>query len=68
MSDLPNRRPVVHERVGPFIVSVGFDPRDGKPCEVFISKRAKAGGVGSELDNLLYDLGVTASKLMQGEI
>lgn len=61
---LPNRRPVVHERVGPFIVSVGFDPKDGKPCEVFISKRAKT---GTELDDHLYELGVAASKLMQGE-
>ncbi len=64
MTDLPNRRPCVHERVGPFIVSVGFDPRDGRPCEVFISKRAKC---GTELDGHLYDLGVAASKLMQGE-
>ncbi len=61
---LPNRRPCVHEKVGPFIVTVGFDPRDGKPCEVFISKRAKT---GTELDDHLYQLGVTASKLMQGE-
>ncbi len=61
---LPNRRECTHERVGPFIVTVGFDPEDGKPCEVFISKRAKT---GTELDDHLYDLGVAASKLMQGE-
>ncbi len=64
MTELSNRRPCVHERVGPFIVTVGFDPRDGKPCEVFISKRAKT---GTELDSHLYEIGVTASKLMQGE-
>ncbi len=64
-ADLPTRRPCVHERVGPFIVTVGFHPETGQPCEVFISKRAKC---GTELDDHLYELGVTASKLMQGEI
>ena len=62
--DLPTRRPCVHEKVGPFIVTVGIDPRDGKACEVFISKRAKS---GTELDEHLYNLGVTISKIMQGK-
>ncbi len=64
MTDLPNRRLCVHERVGPFIVTVGFHPDTGHPVEVFISKRGKS---GTELDSHLYNLGVTASKLMQGE-
>ncbi len=64
MTDLPNRRPVVHERVGKFIISVGFHPRTGHPIEMFISKRGKS---GTELDDHLYDIGVAASKIMQGE-
>ena len=63
-SALPTRRHQISETVGPFIVSVGFDPRDGKPCEVFVTKRAKS---GTDLDGHLYDLGVAASKIMQGE-
>ena len=60
---LPNRRESVHQRVGPFVVTVSFHP-NGYPCEVFISQRAKS---GTELDDLLYELGVTISKIMQGE-
>lgn len=60
--DLPNRRETVTEEVGPFAVSVSFV--NGNPVEVFMTKRAK---VGTELDDILYELGVTASKLMQGE-
>lgn len=63
-TDPPPRRHAVHKRVGPFIATVGFDPRDNRPCEVFISKRAKS---GTELDEHLYDLGVAISKIMQGE-
>ena len=63
-SDLPTRRHQISETLGPCIVSGGFDPRDGKPCEVFVTKRAKS---GTDLDGHLYDLGVAASKIMQGE-
>jgi len=59
---LPNRRQQISERVGPFVVSVGFNPKTDEPCEVFISKRAKT---GTELDEHLYELGVAASKIMQ---
>jgi len=45
-----------------FAVTVGFDPTFGSPCEVFLTKRGKS---GSELETTLYDLGVTASKIMQ---
>lgn len=60
---LPNRRPSETANVGPFAVTVGFDPA-GHPCEVFITARGKS---GTELDSLLYELGVTASKMMQRE-
>ncbi len=63
-SDIPARRHQISETVGPFVVSVGFDPRDGKPCEIFVTKRAKP---GTELDGHLYELGVAASKIMQGK-
>lgn len=61
---LRNRRQQISERVGPFIVSVGFNPETNEPCEVFISRRAKS---GTELDDHLYELGVVASKIMQKE-
>ena len=60
---LPNRRPVTHERVGPFIVSIGFDPKDGRVCEVFFSKRSKP---GTELDDVLYEMGTVISRYIQG--
>ena len=60
----PNRRPCIHDSVGPFSISVGFHPKTGAPCEVFIDKRGK---IGQGLDSALYDLGVKISKIMQGE-
>lgn len=57
---LPSRRRTVTENVGPFAVSISFV--DGHPCELFITKRAKS---GTELEEHLYELGVTASKIMQ---
>ena len=62
MEDLPNRRLTITEQVGPFAVTVGFV--NARPVEVFIAQRAKS---GTDLDDLLYQLGVTASKIMQGE-
>jgi hypothetical protein len=61
---LQNRRPIVTEEVGPFAISVGFDPDTGHPIEVFITKRAKS---GTDLEEILYEIGVAASKIMQGE-
>jgi len=60
--DLPARRECVTEDVGPFSVAVGFV--DGRPCEVFVTKRAKT---GTDLDGILYELGVAVSKIMQGK-
>ena len=65
---LPNRRE--HRSQGfttPFgemTVCVGFDPQTGHPIEVFVTQRTKS---GTALDDFLYEIGVTISKLMQEE-
>ena len=70
MEELPNRRPCVTHSVSgsKFAVTVSYDPREFPrklvPVEVFVTKRAK---IGSELDEQLAELGVVASKLMQGK-
>jgi hypothetical protein len=55
--------------VGPFAVSVGFkQDLAGEwtiPFEVFVTARGKS---GTELDGHLYEIGVTASKIMQLEV
>lgn len=65
---IPTRRATITQQIGPFAVSVGFkQDHMGEwtvPFEVFISARGKS---GSELDGHLYEIGVAASKLMQGE-
>lgn len=60
--NLPNRRQHIIQKVGDFAVCVGFV--DGLPVEVFFTERHKP---GSQLEQIFYDLGVTASKIMQGE-
>lgn len=62
MTDLPTRRPCVSSDVGPFTISVGFV--DDRPVEFFVTARGKS---GTDLDNWLYEFGVTASKIMQHE-
>ena len=70
MSGIPNRRPCVTERIPGtrFAVTVGFHPdkraKDlcGRPVEVFLTMRGKS---GTELEETLFDLGVTISRLMQ---
>lgn len=70
MSEPPNRRPCITEKVGRFAVTVSYLPDKrahnlcGAPCEVFITERAKS---GTEMEDLLYRIGVTASRLMQHE-
>ena len=65
-SDIPARRASVTESVKgdgfSFAVTVGFHPTYGSPLEVFLTQRGKS---GSPLEVTLYDLGVTASKMMQ---
>lgn len=60
--ELPKRRVCVTETVGPFSVTVGFV--NDQPVEVFVTTRAKT---GTELEDILYQIGVTASKIMQRE-
>ena len=65
---IPDRRFSETQQIGPFAVSVGFrQDHLGNwtiPFEVFITARGKS---GSELDDHLYEIGVAASKMMQGE-
>jgi len=67
MADLPNRRPCINEEIGEgMIVSVSYHPQTGEPVETFLTGRGfKASD--SAMANALYELGVTASKLMQKE-
>jgi hypothetical protein len=46
-------------------VTVSFHPQTGEAVEVFMTGRGKASE--NSLTDALYQLGVTASKLMQGE-
>lgn len=65
---IPNRRPTESQVVDApgfsFTVRVGFDPKSGAPMEVFIDHRGKP---GSPLDEALYQVGVTLSRMMQGD-
>ena len=64
--NLPNRRPCITTDIGAGLaVTVSFHPQTGEAVEVFMTNRGKASE--NELTNALYNLGVTASKLMQGE-
>lgn len=64
--NLPNRRPCVTTDIGAGLaVTVSFHPQTGAACEVFMTGRGKASE--NVLTEALYELGVTASKLMQGE-
>ena len=66
MRQVPNRRPCITTNVGAgMAVTVSFCPKSGDAIEVFMSQRGKASD--NELTEAMYDLGVTASKLMQGE-
>lgn len=64
---IPNRRPCVTTDIGSGLaVTVSFHPETNEAIEVFMTKRGNKAGQ-SELDDAMYKLGVTASKLMQGE-
>lgn len=66
MRQVPNRRPCITTNVGAGLaVTVSFCPQTGDAIEVFMSQRGKASD--NELTEAMYNLGVTASKLMQGE-
>ena len=64
---IPNRRPCITTDIGSGLaVTVSFHPHTNEAVEVFMTKRGNKAGE-SELDDAMYKLGVTASKLMQGE-
>lgn len=66
MRQIPNRRPCITTNVGAgMAVTVSFCPQTGDAIEVFMSARGKASD--NEMTDAMYNLGVTASKLMQGE-
>ena len=63
---LPSRRPCVTEEIGMGIcVTVSFHPETMEAVEVFLSQRGKASD--NPMQEALYNLGVAASNLMQGE-
>jgi hypothetical protein len=67
MRQVPNRRPCITTNVGAgMAVTVSFCPKSGDAIEVFMSQRGKASD--NELTEAMYNLGVTASKLMQGKL
>ncbi len=64
--NIPNRRPCITTELGMGLaVTVSFHPQTGEAVEVFMTGRGKASD--NTLTEALYQLGVTASKLMQGE-
>ena len=66
MLDLPTRRPCVTKEVGMGLsVTVSYHPKTGQPIEVFLSERGKASD--NPMQEALYNLGVTASLLMQDD-
>ena len=64
---LPNRRPCITTDVGEGIaITVSYHPDTEEPVELFVTSRGKKASDGPMTD-ALYNLGVTASKLMQKE-
>ena len=64
--ELPNRRPCETEDVGEGLsVTVSYHPETNQPIEVFVTSRGKASD--NPMRDALYNLGVKASKMMQGE-
>ena len=47
-------------------VTVSFHPKTGEAVEVFMTGRGKASD--NEMQNVLYNMGVEVSKLMQKEV
>lgn len=65
--NIPNRRPCITQDLGlGLAVTVSFHPTTGEAIEVFMTGRGKASD--NAMQDALYELGVTASKLMQGEV
>ncbi len=65
-NELPNRRPCVTEDVGMGLtLTVSFHPKTGEAVEIFMTGRGKASD--NPMQEALYNLGVQASRLMQGK-
>lgn len=63
---IPDRRPCITQDVGQGLsVTVSYHPETNEPIEVFLVERGKASD--TPMRDALYNLGVTASKLMQNE-
>lgn len=63
-NNIPNRRPHITIDLGMRIsITVSFHPITGEVIDVFMPERGKASD--DDLQNILYELGVTASKLIQ---
>ena len=66
MKDLPNRRPCVTEEVGMGLaVTVSYHPETRNPCRSIFNRTGKASD--NPMQEALYNMGVSASKLMQEE-
>ena len=65
--ELPNRRPCITTEVGEGLaVTVSYHPETNEAVEVFLTGRGKKASDGPMTD-ALYNLGVEASRLMQGK-
>lgn len=65
--DLPNRRPCVTQDVGMGLsVTVSYHPKTLQPVEVFMTGRGDKAS-DNPMTEALYEIGVSASKLMQEE-
>ena len=65
---LSNRRPTetvtANTRFGRIHCSISLHPETGLPCEMFFTGR---GTTGSEIEDILLELGIGLSKALQGE-
>ena len=67
MRALPNRRPCITENIGMGLsVTVSYHPKTFQPIEVFMTGRGDKAS-DNPMTEALYNMGVSASKLMQEE-
>ena len=65
--ELPNRRPCITTEVGVGLaVTVSYHPDTNEAVEIFVTGRGRKASDGPMTD-ALYNLGVEASRLMQGK-
>jgi len=65
---LPNRRPSEHvtanTRFGRVHLTLSYHPENGQILEMFFTGR---GTTGSEIEDILYELGIGLSRALQGK-